>query len=74
MVAYSRLHTKLSRQPERPGHLTTKLSRLSRPLSGSATYVVSEITANSCRFEQAFSEDGGRNWEVNWIAVDTRVR
>lgn len=36
-------------------------------------FVISEITASSCRFEQAFSEDGGKTWEVNWIAVDTRV-
>jgi hypothetical protein len=27
----------------------------------------------SIRFEQAFSEDGGRTWETNWIAVDTRI-
>jgi hypothetical protein len=33
----------------------------------------SDITANSCRFEQAFSADGGKTWEVNWIADDTRV-
>lgn len=33
----------------------------------------SDITPDSCRFEQAFSDDGGRTWEVNWIAVDTRV-
>jgi hypothetical protein len=26
------------------------------------------------RFEQAFSDDGGKTWEVNWIAVDTRVK
>ena len=26
-----------------------------------------------CHFEQAFSNDGGKNWEVNWIASDTRV-
>ena len=32
-----------------------------------------DITANSCRFEQAFSDDGGKTWETNWIAVDTRV-
>ena len=37
-------------------------------------FVISAITPDSCRFEQAFSDDGGRNWEVNWIAVDTRVR
>jgi hypothetical protein len=35
--------------------------------------VWSDISANSIRFEQAFSEDGGRTWEVNWIAVDTRA-
>jgi hypothetical protein len=35
--------------------------------------VWSDITANSCRFEQSFSADGGKTWEVNWIAVDTRV-
>jgi hypothetical protein len=33
----------------------------------------SEITPTSCRFEQAFSTDGGKTWEVNWIAVDTRM-
>lgn len=36
-------------------------------------FVISDITANSCRFEQAFSNDGGKTWEVNWIAVDTRI-
>jgi len=36
-------------------------------------FVISEITANSCRFEQAFSDDGGKTWEVNWIATDTRL-
>jgi hypothetical protein len=32
-----------------------------------------DITANSCRFEQSFSDDGGKTWEPNWIAVDTRI-
>ena len=36
-------------------------------------FVISDITQNSCQFEQAFSEDGGKTWEVNWIAHDTRV-
>ena len=37
-------------------------------------FVISDITTNSCRFEQAFSEDGGKTWEVNWIAFDTRIK
>ena len=36
-------------------------------------FVIEGITPDSCRFEQAFSDDGGRTWEVNWIAVDTRA-
>lgn len=36
-------------------------------------FVISDITPSSCHFEQAFSADGGRTWEVNWIATDTRV-
>jgi hypothetical protein len=36
--------------------------------------VWSDITPTSCRFEQAFSEDGGKTWEVNWIATDTRLK
>ena len=37
-------------------------------------FVISDITPDSCRFEQAFSDDGGKSWEVNWVAVDTRVK
>jgi len=37
-------------------------------------FVISDISPNSCRFEQAFSDDGGKTWEVNWIAIDTRVK
>jgi hypothetical protein len=37
-------------------------------------FVISDVTADSCRFEQAFSDDGGKTWEVNWIASDTRVK
>jgi len=36
--------------------------------------VWSDITPNSCHFEQAFSEDAGKTWEVNWITTDTRVQ
>src|SRR6266581_4416064 len=35
-------------------------------------FVISDIPSNSCRFEQSFSDDGGKTWEVNWIATDTR--
>ncbi len=37
-------------------------------------FIISDITPNSCRFEQAFSDDGGKTWEVNWVATDTRVK
>ncbi|HEU4593460.1 MAG TPA: hypothetical protein VFS13_21350, partial [Steroidobacteraceae bacterium] len=36
-------------------------------------FVISDVKPDSVRFEQAFSADGGKSWEVNWIAVDTRV-
>lgn len=31
-------------------------------------FVFSDITPTSFRFEQAFSGDGGKSWEANWIA------
>jgi hypothetical protein len=37
-------------------------------------FVISKVTDESWRFEQAYSEDGGRTWETNWIATDTRVK
>jgi hypothetical protein len=36
-------------------------------------FVISDITPNSCRFEPAFSDDGGKTWETNWVATDPRV-
>jgi hypothetical protein len=36
-------------------------------------FVISGITPTSARFEQAFSVDGGQTWEVNWIAIDTKI-
>jgi hypothetical protein len=36
-------------------------------------FVISDIGPSSCRFEQSFSDDGGKTWEVNWVVVDTRV-
>ena len=47
------------------------------PLGGRAVlvrFVISDITPDSCQFEQAFSPDGGKTWEVNWIATDTRAK
>ena len=35
-------------------------------------FVISDVTPNSARFEQAYSADAGATWEVNWLAVDTR--
>ena len=37
-------------------------------------FIISDITPNSCHFEQSFSDDGGKTWESNWIATDTRVK
>jgi hypothetical protein len=37
-------------------------------------FIISDITPNSCHFEQAFSGDGGKTWEINWIATDKRVK
>jgi hypothetical protein len=36
-------------------------------------YVWSAITPNSAHFEQSFSTDGGKTWEVNWITDQTRT-
>jgi hypothetical protein len=35
---------------------------------------VSDITPDSCRFDQAFSADGGKTWEVNLIVTETLVK
>lgn len=36
-------------------------------------FIWSKITANSCQWEQAFSEDGGKTWETNWIMEFERL-
>jgi hypothetical protein len=36
-------------------------------------YVWSKITPSSAHFEQAFSEDGGKTWDVNWISDMARI-
>ena len=37
-------------------------------------FVITKITQDEIKFEQAFSDDWGKTWEVNWIAVDKRVK
>ena len=37
-------------------------------------FIISDIKPESCKFEQSFSADGGKAWEVNWIAIDTRPK
>ena len=47
------------------------------PFNDRAIYVrngFSDITPNSSRFEQAFSDDGGKTWETNWVMTFTRVK
>jgi hypothetical protein len=36
-------------------------------------FVILDVKPNTAKFEQAFSSDGGKTWEVNWIATDTRT-
>lgn len=35
-------------------------------------FIWSGITETSCRWEQAFSADGGKTWETNWIVEFVR--
>ena len=37
-------------------------------------FTIIPIDADTIRFEQAFSDDGGRTWELNWVATDQRMR
>ena len=34
----------------------------------------SNVTKSSAHFAQAISDDGGKTWQTNWIADDTRVK
>ena len=36
-------------------------------------FLITPVDSTSWRFEQSFSDDGGRTWEANWIATDTRI-
>jgi hypothetical protein len=37
-------------------------------------FVIGDVTENSARFEQSYSADGGKTWELNWVANDTHMR
>lgn len=37
-------------------------------------FLIIPMDADTVRFEQAFSDDGGKTWELNWVATDTRVK
>jgi hypothetical protein len=37
-------------------------------------FVIIKITDDQYRFEQSFSADDGKTWELNWIATDSRVK
>jgi hypothetical protein len=53
------------RQPER---------RIKREAKFGVRFIISDIKPEFCKFEQSFSTDNGKTWEVNWIAIDTRVK
>ena len=36
-------------------------------------FLWSDISASTARWEQAFSQDNGQTWEVNWIMTSTRI-
>ena len=47
------------------------------PFNGRAVlvrFIFSDITPNAFKFEQAFSADGGKTWEANWVATFARVK
>ena len=37
-------------------------------------FIITKIADDQYRFEQSFSDDGGKTWELNWVAIDTRVK
>ncbi len=36
-------------------------------------FIWTVLTENTCRWEQAFSTDGGKTWETNWTADFERI-
>ena len=37
-------------------------------------FLWTNMTTSTPHFEQSFSDDGGKTWEVNWITDQTRIR
>ena len=37
-------------------------------------FTITPVDADTIVFEQAFSDDGGKTWEPNWVATDRRMR
>lgn len=37
-------------------------------------FIWSKIGRDSCHWEQAFSADGGKTWEINWVQDLSRVK
>jgi hypothetical protein len=37
-------------------------------------FVITPVSADEIKFEQSFSTDGGKTWELNWLATDTRTK
>jgi len=37
-------------------------------------FVISQEAPEKWRYVQAYSGDGGKTWEPNWIAIDTLLR
>jgi hypothetical protein len=37
-------------------------------------FIITCPSKDTCHFEQSFSDDNGKTWELNWIADDTRTK
>jgi hypothetical protein len=37
-------------------------------------FIITCANKDTCHFEQSFSDDNGKTWELNWIADDTRIK
>jgi len=36
-------------------------------------FVITQKSPTVCEFEQSYSDDGGKSWELNWVAEDTLI-